>query len=351
MIVEKSSSVMGYSNETRQPPNANHHTVSKFTGAEDSNCASVALRSAMASITSPEAQNKVAEDELRLAKELLGIAGPPLDDLIASRVLRKDGACESILATNHLKNWTTSGDHPLLWAHAPPGSGKPTVAAYVAGHLLASSVCAFYFLKHGNMQRRSSAIMLRSIPLQMAMCVPGFRQQVAALVRSGMAIQEDDVIAVWRIIFPNILATIKSEEPVFWIIYGLDEGNLSKAVIELIRAIDKFDMPIRVLAFSRPLSATSQSFQLAKRSIFLINMPLPNTPEDICLVVAEELQHLSWAENFKIEVTKEVVARSNGSFLWASLVLRRSVVCHRQEQVAQVLSLIPTEWKSSMIAC
>ncbi|TPX14827.1 uncharacterized protein E0L32_004936 [Thyridium curvatum] len=209
MIIEKSSSVMGYSNETRQPPNASHHTVSKFTGAEDPNCASVALRSAMASITSPEAQDKVAEDELRLVKELLGIAGPPRDDLIASRALRKDGTCESILATDHLnlKSWTTSGDHPL-WAHAPPGSGKSTVAAYVVDHLLASSVCAFYFFKHGNMQGRSSASMLRSIPLQMAMCIPGFRQQVAALVRSGMAIQEDDGITVWRIIFLIILATI-----------------------------------------------------------------------------------------------------------------------------------------------
>jgi hypothetical protein len=70
-------------------------------------------------------------------------------------------------------------------------------------------------------------------------------------------------------------------------------------------------------------------------------MPLPDNRDDIRLVVAEEMDHLLSSHNFKAEVVNGITARSQGSFLWASLVTQNVLSCHREDQVKRVLDSTP----------
>ncbi|SPQ24476.1 45816e37-f0e1-448b-9c52-c339576b81e8 [Thermothielavioides terrestris] len=70
-------------------------------------------------------------------------------------------------------------------------------------------------------------------------------------------------------------------------------------------------------------------------------MPLPDNQQDIRLMVAEEIEYLLSGEDFKAKAVDEIVARSQGNFLWASLVTKQVVKCHREDEVRRVLESTP----------
>ncbi|KAJ0123281.1 hypothetical protein J7T55_011746 [Diaporthe amygdali] len=119
MILDKSSSLLGYPNETAQPLNANHHDVCKFTDVEDPNYISVrgAMRSVVGSIiaSSPGPTEEAFEDSIEDIREYLAVGVTPADDATALRVLRKEGTCEEFLTQKDFKQWTEADKSCILW--------------------------------------------------------------------------------------------------------------------------------------------------------------------------------------------------------------------------------------------
>lgn len=139
----------------------------------------------------------------------------------------------------------------------------------------------------------------------------------------------------------SILPNIELTERVTWVIDAIDESDSSKQVVEFISAVGGFKGLIRVLVFSRPLPSIHQSFQVAKKRVSVVKMALPHNEDDIRLLVSDEIDYLMATEEFKLATVNEILSRSQGNFLWVSLVLKRVVKCHRQEQVKQVLETTP----------
>ncbi|KAK4234432.1 hypothetical protein C8A03DRAFT_37793 [Achaetomium macrosporum] len=343
MVVDKASAVMGYPNETPMPLCADHHNVCKFTSPVDPNYSSVigALRSVASFILSPSRDTASMQDLQQLV-DLLGVTGPPEEDLSSASSMRKEGTCESFLASEEVDSWVHSKSRRVLWAHSQPGGGKSTLCSLVIERLLdAGHHCSYFFFKYGRRDKQSTSNLLRSLAYQIALQLPNFCRALVDLARSGVQLSKADAAKIWRTVFSSNLAGICTDKSLFWVIDGLDEAESSKEVVELVSRVAEFRSDVGILIFSRPLANISQALQVARRKIPVVDMPLPDSQNDIRLAVAEEISYLPSGGDFKAEIVNEIVARSQGNFLWASLVTKNVLMCHREEQVKRILRSIP----------
>lgn len=348
LILEKQSSVLGYQHETPQPLIANHHDVCKFTSPEDPNYQSVkgALRSIVNAVRCSSEHNCELDKELSGLRKWLGVPGTPEDDLVGIRSGRKPGTCEKLLHTPEFGKWLDSELHgpQLLWMHAPPGNGKTFQSSFVIDHLLEyRAKCAYWFFQYKDSRKRSTSNMLRSMAYQMAVQDPSYRKALIELQRTGTHLMKGDTQSIWRNVFDSRLSKLQAR--VYWVIDGLDEADSSKALLDAVAGLGNLKTNIRILVVSRPLSTIRNSIQrLRKKSpdILIGELALADNLNDIRLAATDEMDDFPGDENFKNEVIDQIVSRSEGNFLWASLVLKRVLQSHRQEDVKRVLGSVPT---------
>lgn len=346
ILLDKSTSLLGYPNETAQPLNANHHNVCKFTDSEDPNYISVrgALRNVIGNIIAhdDEPTEDSSEDSMDAVREYLALPIAREDDAISFRVLRKEGTCETFLTQEDFKTWEVAAGPCILWASAPPGSGKSVQASAVIDYFLERrAICCYHFFKYGDKSRRSLSHCFRSLALQMAAQIPAVRRALLEHARSGTQLDKADGRTAWRIIFQQILPTAAIPPRTYWIVDGLDESESSKSFIDAMSTLVSFEGRIQLLAFSRPLPVINQSFQKASRNIPVMVHSLQQNIADIRQVALEEMEYLVSDEEFKQSTVSEIAQRSNGNFLWASLVIKRILSCHRSEDVFKVLGTTP----------
>ncbi|KAJ5184625.1 Eisosome protein 1 [Penicillium cf. griseofulvum] len=316
MILEKHSSLLGYQDETTKPLMANHHDVVKFSSPDDPNYKAVrnALRSIVKTFRCSRSDENESGKDIEIIQKWLGVTGLPEEDLISLRSVRKAGTCEHLLQKPKFEDWV-NGDSPhILWAHAPPGSGK----------------------------KRSLSNMLQSVAYQIAVENESFRQALVEVAKSGIHVDKADAMTVWRNIFVSKLSAIGSV--LCLVIDGLDESESSGTFIDLVSNSSMSQSSIRVFIFSRPLSSINQAIQRARKRVTITDITLTDNLKDIRLVAADEMEDFlsnEGLEDFKHDIIEEITSRSQGNFLWASLILQMVVDCHRQEEVKQVLRATP----------
>jgi len=348
-IVEKWSAVTGYPNETSAPLAADHHTVCKFTGPGDPNFVAVigALRRIVETLTS---EDEIATThDLKTISNLLGITSPPEDDLAVISSFKKDGTCEGFLECAEVKSWLSSQTTQILWAYAPPGSGKSITCSFIVEYLLASGYrCAYFFFKYGQSYKQSTKDLLLSLAYQTACQIPEYRRAIVELTKSISAsrIANSDFAYIWRTLFSGLLSQIEITVHFYWVIDGVDESNSSKQTIQLLSQSSQFKLPLKILVFSRPLPHIDYAFKKAK-AINIVKMALPENQNDIRKMVTEEIDYLPCenivcANEFKEQIVNEITSRSQGNFLWASLITQQVVKCHRQDQIKRLLNTMPT---------
>lgn len=199
MILDKTSSVLGYDNETHQPLIANHHDVSKFSSPQDPNYSAVcgALKSIVANIEGCPLEHGEDNGGLESLRSWLGVSGAHEEDLALLHSIRKPGTCRDFLETQEYRLWLDSSQPRLLWAHAPPGSGKSIQCSHVIDSLREGRAkVAFWFFKYDDASKRSVANMLRSVAYQIAFSTPSFRRELADLKQSGLQVRRADAVGV-----------------------------------------------------------------------------------------------------------------------------------------------------------
>ncbi|KAI1741935.1 hypothetical protein F4680DRAFT_446481 [Xylaria scruposa] len=346
MVLEKDTAVLGYPRETPQPLSANHHDVCKFQSREDANYLSVL--GALRSVVEPDlpdslhGANGYSEENLALVKTLLGISTPPEEDLAVGRAVRKPGTCEHFFTSREFSEWRSSGSSQILWAHAPPGSGKSTLCALVVDRILeAGDPCVYFFFKYDSYQKKSISHMLRSLAYQISVHEPRVCRELSDLAKSGERFHNADSLSIWKRIFLPILSKVPIKRIIYWVIDGIDESESSRQVIDFLSSIDEFESTIKVLILSRPHFTINQALHRAATKIPVVELPLADNQEDIRLAVSEEIIYLASDESFKLNTVNEITSRSHGNFLWASLVVKLVASCHRQDQVERLLETTP----------
>lgn len=348
LILEKQSSVLGYQHETPQPLVANHHDVCKFSSPEDPNYQSVkgALRSIINTVRCSNEHKCEEEQELSALRKWLSVHVAPENDLASIRIDRKPGTCEKLLASPDFGKWLDSEIHSpqILWLHAPPGSGKTFESSFVIDHLLEHRVrCAYWFYQYKDTRKRSTCHMLRSVAYQFAAQDPSYRKVLVDLQRSGTKLTNGDAQSIWRNVFASRLA--KSQNRLYWVVDGLDEADSSKLFLDALSGLHGMKINIRILIVSRPLSTIRNSIQRTRKrapDIIINEMALEDNLNDIRVAAKDELEDFPGDEAFKNEVVDQIVLRSEGNFLWTSLVLKKVLQSHRQEDVRKLLDSVPT---------
>lgn len=347
LILEKHSSVLGYQHETPQPLVANHHDVCKFSSPEDPNYQSVkgALRSIVNSVRFSDEKTHDNEKELSILRKWLGVQGVPEDNLAPIRSDRIAGTCEALLQAPEFYNWLDSGSRgpQLLWLNAPPGSGKTFQSSFVIDHIQSHKAkCVYWFFEYRDARKRSLRKMLRSIAYQVAVEDPSYRQALLQLHRTGAQVANGDAQSIWKTLLGSNLS--KCQSRIYLVVDALDEADSSRTLLDLFSSLGSINTSIHVLVASRPLSSIRNSMQRFRKkapNIIFTEMALTSNLNDIKLAAIDEMEDFPGDDDFKNEVIGEVVSRSEGNFLWASLVLNKVLQCHRQEDVKRVLSGTP----------
>ncbi|KAJ3573825.1 hypothetical protein NPX13_g4564 [Xylaria arbuscula] len=346
LLLDKNTAVLGYPRETAQPLSANHHDVCKFQDRGDANYLSIlgALRSVIGSNLSESAvkPSSRSEEELGLVKSLLGISTAPEEDLAIGRAARKPGTCERFFSSPEFCEWRDSSSSQILWAHAAPGSGKSTLCSFVVDRILETSdPCIYFFFKYDDHHKRSISHLLRSFAFQISVHEPRVCHELADLARSGERLHNIDSVSLWKRIFLPIISKIPTRRDCYWVIDGIDESESGRQVIDFLSSVKDFESTIKVLILSRPHFVINQALQKAATKLPVIDLPLADNHEDIRLAVSEEIIYLVSDENFKCETVNKITNRSQGNFLWASLIVKLMTSCHRQDQVERLLETTP----------
>ena len=352
MVLEKDSSILGYTKEISRPLDADHHGVCKFSSPEDSNYVSV--RNALSSLVKQfrsGGQTAVDIRKSRATKDLedfLAISSNPEDDLSSVRRWWIPGTCDWLLQEPGIRSWLAiKQESCVTWFHAPPATGKSTLSAHIVNHLHESGItCQYFFFKFDDSNKRSLSAFLRSIAYQIAKDIPTFKQRLVELSSEGLNLEKAESSFVWKKLFKSVLFAMTLNLPLYWVVDALDESDSPKALLELLRSIADSQTPLRILVISRKTESLSLAFGRLASSLPLELIEKDGSEfnsVDIHTLVEKEIKHMRGRDEFRRKVAQIVKSRAQGNFLWARLVLEDIVNCHSEAAIQEALDNVPSD--------
>lgn len=352
IIVEKDSAVIGLPNENVHLLNADHRHVCKFEDPSDDNYRT--LRNAFVSTidTIDQTWYSSRKDDHRNAmkclSEYLRIGERPETDLADVSDKRADGSCLWLTDNDSFQAWQEGlADAPkVFWLTGEPGTGKSVLAGHVVNYLAdCGGDCSYFFFKYGDATRSTVSGLLRSLAWQMAFTNTTIRNHVLEMQRSGETIDHSDERGLWRTLFVSKIFQLQIRQPCYWIIDALDECSNIASLLPLISRADK-NFPLHIFVTSRPSSALDIQFQSEKISKAAMSTSQATSFSDIRLFV-ESHKHFLPVEDHDARALEDLVndltQKSNGNFLWASLVVQELATANSEAQVREILRAVPTE--------
>ncbi|GAB1317214.1 NACHT domain-containing protein [Madurella fahalii] len=232
----------------------------------------------------------------------------------------------------------------FLWLHGAPGSGKSISAGHVIRFLEDCNFdCSYYFLKHGNTETSTLSALLRSFAFQMAWSNFDIRKAILAMVINGERFNPNDQNMIWNSIFVNRIFKTTFNSPQFWVIDALDEcANKSlSTVLHMLSKIPRA-VPLQVFLTSRPSVQVQRALSIEGSPLLELETGGESSKLDIANFLRSRRPYGSGSD-LSEQIVSEILAKSNGIFLWASLVMNRLDETYVEEDLKQVLRDVPTE--------
>ena len=350
LIVEKDSAVLGLPGERVQLLNADHRHVCKFNDPFDSNYCT--LRNAFASTidciekTWLSSRKEEHRDQMQTLSRHLGIHELPDADLINATDKQTEGSCEWLTGQQSFQAWRKGSDTTpkFYWLSGEPATGKSIIAGHVIRYLEECNFdCSFFFFKHGDTTKSSVASLLRSLAWQMAWVNTDVRKELLEMERQGHILDQRDERSLWRCIFINRVFRIELRQPSYWVIDALDECTNHGSLFPLLAKVD-LSYQLRIFLTSRPSLSIERLFSQEKIPTLTQPMTLETSLQDIKLFLDERARFLPVDnESDQNDLKKRILEKSNGNFLWVSLVLKELEAIHSVQQIYDVLDAVPVE--------
>lgn len=218
----------------------------------------------------------------------------------------------------------------------------------MAGHVIrylesCNADCCYYFFRHDDKEKSNASALLRSLAYQMAEINPLVREELISMVKDDEYFNKSDEKSVWKTIFLNRILRIQLRKPIYWIIDGLDECTNYLSLIRLLSKIDDI-IPLKIFITSRPLPLAERLFSQGTLALTEESITDEDTLDDIrhFLQTSEDLFPVEDADSRRILIDR-IVEKSNGSFLWASLVSKELSVTYSEQHINDVLAQVPSE--------
>ncbi|RSL80059.1 hypothetical protein CEP51_006870 [Fusarium floridanum] len=357
IIVPQTSAVIGLPGEQARYLNADHRHLCKFEDSNSSNFATL-YRCLQTTIQDIDKDCKCAATSLmKTISDYLEVSERPTKDVLTEAHKRHGGSCEWLTSHDKFQEWVdcnvnddldigpldTSpiGAKPrLLWLNGPPGSGKSVAAAHVIKHLEGHNEdCSYYFFK--NNSKATVTHLLRSLAFQMAWINYGVRQSFISMIEEGYAANTHDHTVIWNNIFLGRIFKCNFSKPQYWVIDALDECP-NKSLVAFIQMFAKLNVvPLRVFATSRTNTHLGRLLDREHLNFPELHTGQEGSLRDISNFVRSQPRLAQLGGEG--EIVSEIVKRSNGVFLWASLILDRLDDLYSVEDMLAELIKTPPE--------
>ncbi|KAI3396558.1 hypothetical protein diail_12082 [Diaporthe ilicicola] len=283
MVLEKESSVLGYPGEVSKAISADHHGICKYEGPLDPNYITIrnVLKSLVSKIIAKDNAKQPELSERRAALDLRSLFSlselPGLDYIFFRDQWTED--------TN---NWINNDKTLLQW-------------------------------------RDSSS--------------PGLAHQLNELRDEGIDFETTDPKMIWDRVFKSIILKFLGDQPLHWIIDGLDEAEYPRSTIKLLLDVP-LNSPIRILFSSRRTPDITNAFERRNANIGLRTVDVDGHLEDISIHVRQELR-VPGASELKERIEQQIVEKSQNNFLWARLAVESVNLCHTLVDIDSALEELP----------
>ncbi|KAI6778215.1 uncharacterized protein J7T54_004110 [Emericellopsis cladophorae] len=264
-----------------------------------------------------------------------------------------------ILEDAQYKEWENGDEIGLLWIKGGAGKGKTMLSIGLIEQLARaaqaeddSTLVIYSFCQNADYELNTLEAILKGLILQLANQRPELKE---SLRRRWDTIQEaftEDVTSwrsLWNILF-EMLARCKSSR-VYMVVDALDEC-VNDDVVDFLRSIVRkgLDHPgkIKWLLTSRPWDGAERVL-LAGPDQLQINLDGEYNSQSVSgavvAYIASKVEQLSrqhrYGATLKSEMVTELTERSEGTFLWVSLVCKALESVSREDALATVQSLPP----------
>jgi hypothetical protein len=300
---------------------ADHHGVCKYDSRQDPNY--VAVRNVLKSLVSKLIEKDSKKPDLldrRLyfdLKSFLAISEPPGIDYIFFRDQWTQGTNNWLLDDDAFVEWRDALEptHRLLWLSGGAGTGKSVMASFIINSLVEQEHwCQHYFIRYGERKKRTLGLLLRSLAFQITQTVPGILKEVAELRDEGIDFETADPRVIWDRIFRSIVFAQEAQQPLYWVIDGLDEVEDPRAVIKLLMDISASAIPVRILFTGRRTSDITAAFERVPKSVGYGTVSIEGHLDDLRQHIRQELD-VSGDDDFKAEIERRITEGSQNSFL------------------------------------
>ncbi|RDW86698.1 NACHT and WD domain protein [Aspergillus mulundensis] len=348
MILEKESSVLGYPGETSKALDADHHDVCKYESPLDPNYITVrnVLKSILGRIILANQTNQSLASDRRESLDLkMTLAIPELPDV--DYIFFKDqwtpGTNAWFLDEIAYQQWASpNGSLPyLLWVSGGAGTGKSVLSSFVINRLVEQGRnCQYFFIRYGERKKRTLSLLLRSIAYQVAQSVPDFRAKLSEFAGEAVDLETADPKTIWERLFKSILFKMERNQPLYWVIDGLDESLDARANIKLLADIAGSSVPIRVLLLGRATAEISAALKKASQLVPHGEISIEGHREDIYAHIHQELS-MSGSTDFREDIVKRLVEGAQNNFLWLRLAVEKLNSCYTMTEVERAFQELP----------
>ncbi|KAH7324593.1 hypothetical protein B0I35DRAFT_164775 [Stachybotrys elegans] len=353
IVVDKESAVLGpgYHNERVTYLNANHPNMCKFCDPNDPNY--LTLKNALGSFIEDILEDDMAQNERRSSSDLLAVRSYlGTHDYPENRQDRLKGSCQWIDEREDYKDWRDGTPRcdksrkyrpSIYWVTANPGAGKTVLVTHVESQLEEFGLenSAYYF-NFGKKESRSLAGLLRSIAYQMARSNAAVRETLMKFHDEASTLDLDDARAIWSKIFRTGIFQTSILAAQYWLLDAIDECVAYAEFFTLLRGTP-ISFPLKVFITSRKLADMPKLVrQLNDIDLNVVEIPIQDTMSDIELYIASRMADLPVEnEEQAAELTNQIIAKSNASFLWVRLVMDELEGVYGHESIVEVLRGIP----------
>jgi hypothetical protein len=234
----------------------------------------------------------------------------------------------------------------ILWMYGPAGAGKTAIAHDIAHRCnLEKLLLASFFFSRADPARSNAKSLIATIAYQIAINIPGTRENIAAII-------ERDPLILTRSIEAQVTSLIVEplQEPLeagyfsvptsqrLIIIDGLDECDTPAVQCGILQVISRlfhdYHLPLLIIITSRPERHLTHSFRTGPLPKFHTTLALDDVykpDDDIRLFLTDNFRQVkathpmsSYLNNLwpSVDVLEGLVKKSSGQFIYASTVVK-----------------------------
>lgn len=299
-------------------------------------------------------RNSIDKDSLRSLPSIdelmsrLGVSERPFSTFESLIEQYVPGSSEWILFDERfrlfLENKSTKPS--ILHIDGNPGSGKSILASFLIQYLEQQGLSTqFWYFRFDDQFKRSIRQCLLSIAFQMLQSFPEYSHRLLAIASSIETVARSDIRSLWQKLFVNILDKLGDHDPIYWVIDAVDESESAQTFLSVFGSLKTLKFPLRIIILTRP-QTTTKHFDRLRASLpahMISQMSMTTPDESLRLFIANELQFTPWEDDLKETITTTLLVRSQGNFLWLSLIIKDLINCDTVEELEQALEEVPSE--------